>query len=276
MALIEHPQAHRSCVDGKLVYHRTPTSASPWRSTTGLIVPVVRDADTQEPARDRRASRATWPSAPAPGELKQREIEGGTFTGLEPRHVRRRALRGDHQPARVRPSSRSARPSSARSCATARSSCGRSCAVTLSCDHRACSGADGARLLADRQALPARRRRCSSHDDPDGRTLDPMQLTDVMAHAGRVRPARTGDRRCRPPDGRARHRRRRRARADGDDLVGVITERDLLRVRREGIDPATPVERAHDAPRADRGPDDRAAPRRWRSWWTATSATCPS
>ena len=34
IALIEHPQAHRSYVDGRHAYHRTPTSASRSRSTT--------------------------------------------------------------------------------------------------------------------------------------------------------------------------------------------------------------------------------------------------
>ena len=35
MALVEHPQAHRSYVDGKHATTPTPTWAWPWRWTTG-------------------------------------------------------------------------------------------------------------------------------------------------------------------------------------------------------------------------------------------------
>ena len=112
--------------------------------------------------------------------------------------------------------------------------------VTLSCDHRACSGADGAKLLQTVKRYlqaPVAAARLTADRQVQ---WSPMQLTDVMStQIVSVAPA-TPDRRCRTADDRGRHRRRDGAGA-GDDLVGVITERDLLRCVSEGIDPDTPV-----------------------------------
>jgi pyruvate dehydrogenase E2 component (dihydrolipoamide acetyltransferase) len=145
LALVEHPQAHRSYVDGTHVYHPHANVGMAVALDDGLIVPVVFDADTKtvrQIARETRdlASRARR------GGLKQREIEGGTFTVsnlgmldvssfaaiinppesgiLAVGAVVERAVVLDGQIA----------PRSMMD-------------ATLAVDHRACSGADGARLL---------------------------------------------------------------------------------------------------------------------------------
>ena len=79
LALIEHPQVHRSYVDGKHVYHAHANVGIAVALDDGLIVPVVREADTKTVRADRRETRDLAGRARA-GKLKQREIEGGTFT----------------------------------------------------------------------------------------------------------------------------------------------------------------------------------------------------
>ena len=64
MALIEHPQAHRSYVDGRHAYHPHANIGIAVALEDGLIVPVVYEADTAA-VREIAARRATWPGAPA-------------------------------------------------------------------------------------------------------------------------------------------------------------------------------------------------------------------
>ena len=145
MALVEHPQAHRSYVDGKHVYHPHANVAMAVALDDGLIVPVVFDADVKTVRQIARETRDLASRARSGG-LRQREIEGGTFTVsnlgmldvssfaaiinppesaiLAVGNVTERAVVVDGQ---IVP----------RSMMNA----------TLACDHRACSGADGARLL---------------------------------------------------------------------------------------------------------------------------------
>ena len=74
----------------------------------GLITPVVRDADAKSieeiAGRDEGAHRAGPRAAAAARRVHRRHL-----LDVEPRHVRHRGVLGDHQPARGRPSSRSAR-----------------------------------------------------------------------------------------------------------------------------------------------------------------------
>jgi pyruvate dehydrogenase E2 component (dihydrolipoamide acetyltransferase) len=145
MALVEHPQAHRSYVDGKHVYHPHANVAMAVALDDGLIVPVVFEADVKTVRQIARETRDLASRARSGG-LRQREIEGGTFTVsnlgmldvssfaaiinppesaiLAVGNVAERAVVVDGQ---IVP----------RSMMNA----------TLACDHRACSGADGARLL---------------------------------------------------------------------------------------------------------------------------------
>jgi pyruvate dehydrogenase E2 component (dihydrolipoyllysine-residue acetyltransferase) len=79
LALLQHPNAHRSYVDGRHVYHAHANVGIAVALDDGLIVPVVAAADTKSlrqisiEARD-LAARARS------GGLKQHEIEGGTFS----------------------------------------------------------------------------------------------------------------------------------------------------------------------------------------------------
>ncbi len=145
LALLEHPQAHRSYVDGRHAYHPHANIGIAVALDDGLIVPVVAAADTLSVRQISAATRDLAGRA-REGKLKQREIEGGTFTvsnmgmfdvasfeaiinppesailavgATMPRPV---VLDGEIVPRQIM-------------------------RVTLSCDHRACSGADGAKLL---------------------------------------------------------------------------------------------------------------------------------
>ena len=145
LALRAHPQFHRSWVDGKLHQHGAAHVGIAVALDEGLIVPVVRNADSL-PLRDLAAATRDLVGRARSGSLRQKEIEGGTFSvsnlgmlGItsfqaiinppEPGilavgSVVERAIGIDGQVA-VRPLM----------------------AVNLSVDHRAASGADGARLL---------------------------------------------------------------------------------------------------------------------------------
>ena len=127
LALIQHPQAHRSFVDGKHVYHAHANIGIAVALDDGLIVPVLNEADTKPVREISRETRDLAGRARA-GKLKQREIEGATFSRLQPGHVRRRQLRGDHQPARVRDHRGRRHRRSPGGRGRARSSCARSCA----------------------------------------------------------------------------------------------------------------------------------------------------
>jgi pyruvate dehydrogenase E2 component (dihydrolipoamide acetyltransferase) len=149
-ALMEHPQFHRSWVDGKLQFHTSAHIGIAVALDDGLIVPVLRDAQAKS-LRQVAVEARDLVGRARDGKLRQREIEGGTFTvsnlgmlGIstfaaiinppEPGILavgaaeRRPVVVDGPEGERIEP----------RSVMTA----------TLSIDHRASSGADGARLLA--------------------------------------------------------------------------------------------------------------------------------
>jgi pyruvate dehydrogenase E2 component (dihydrolipoamide acetyltransferase) len=144
-ALDQHPQAHRSYVDGTHVYHAHAHVGIAVALDDGLIVPVLRDADTKSLRQIAAEARDLAERARA-GKLRQPEIEGGTFTvsnmgmlgvsGFA-------AIINPPESAILAVSATIQRPV-VRDGAVA---VGDLMSVTLSCDHRACSGADGARLL---------------------------------------------------------------------------------------------------------------------------------
>src|SRR5581483_7552427 len=133
MALMEHPQAHRANVGVAVALD------------DGLVVPVIFGADTlsvREIARQTRdlAGRARE------GKLKQREIEGGTFTvsNMGMFDVASfSAIINPPESAILAVGSVIDRPAAEGGQVVVRSMMN----ATLACDHRACSGADGARLL---------------------------------------------------------------------------------------------------------------------------------
>jgi pyruvate dehydrogenase E2 component (dihydrolipoamide acetyltransferase) len=140
-----HPQAHRSYVDGRHAYHAHANVGIAVALDDGLIVPVLREADTKSV---RQISRETKDlvAAARDGQLRPARDRGRHLHRVQHGHVRRRQLRGHHQPARIRhPGRRQHRPPGGAGDGDIRV---RSLMrVTLSCDHRACSGADGAKLL---------------------------------------------------------------------------------------------------------------------------------
>jgi pyruvate dehydrogenase E2 component (dihydrolipoamide acetyltransferase) len=144
-ALDQHPQAHRSYVDGTHVYHAHAHVGIAVALDDGLIVPVLRDADTKSLRQIAAEARDLAERARA-GKLRQPEIEGGTFTvsnmgmlgvsGFA-------AIINPPESAILAVSATIQRPVVLDGAVAV----GDLMSVTLSCDHRACSGADGARLL---------------------------------------------------------------------------------------------------------------------------------
>ncbi len=132
-------------MDGHHVYHAHAHIGIAVALDDGLIVPVLRDADTKG-VRQLAAETRDLVERARDGKLRQTEIEGGTFTVsnmgmfdvaafsaiINPPESTILAV-SSHGRARGRPRRRVV-PRKIMS-------------VTLSCDHRACSGADGARLL---------------------------------------------------------------------------------------------------------------------------------
>ncbi len=145
IALIEHPQAHRSYVDGKHVYHAHANVGIAVALDDGLIVPVVKEADTKSVRRLSTEARDLAVRA-REGRLKQREIEGGTFTvsNLGMLDVANfAAIINPPESAILAVGATRPRPVVVDGQIAVR----QIMRVTLSCDHRACSGADGALLL---------------------------------------------------------------------------------------------------------------------------------
>ena len=144
-SLMQHPQAHRSYVDGRHVYHAHVHTGIAVALDDGLIVPVLRDADTKG-VRQIAAETRDLVGRARDGKLRQTEIEGGTFTVSNMGMFDVAAFSAIINP----PESTILAVSSTVERAVFRDGGfvpRKIMSVTLSCDHRACSGADGARLL---------------------------------------------------------------------------------------------------------------------------------
>jgi pyruvate dehydrogenase E2 component (dihydrolipoamide acetyltransferase) len=144
-SLMQHPQAHRSYVDGRHVYHAHVHVGIAVALDDGLIVPVLRDADTKG-VRQIAAEARDLVGRAREGKLRQTEIEGGTFTVSNMGMFDVAAFSAIINP----PESTILAVSSTIERAVFRDGGvvpRKIMSVTLSCDHRACSGADGARLL---------------------------------------------------------------------------------------------------------------------------------
>ena len=144
-ALVQHPQAHRSYVDATHVYHAHAHVGIAVALDDGLIVPVLRDADTKSLRQIAVEARDLVERARA-GKLRQNEIEGGTFTVSNMGMLGVSAFAAIINPpeSTILAVSATIQRPVVRDGAVA---VGDIMSVTLSCDHRACSGADGARLL---------------------------------------------------------------------------------------------------------------------------------
>jgi pyruvate dehydrogenase E2 component (dihydrolipoamide acetyltransferase) len=144
-ALMQHPQAHRSYVDGHHVYHAHVHAGIAVALDDGLIVPVLRDADTKG-VREIAAETRDLVGRARAGKLRQTEIEGGTFTVSNMGMFDVAAFSAIINPPEstiLAVSSTVERPVLRDGAIVPR----QIMSVTLSCDHRACSGADGAKLL---------------------------------------------------------------------------------------------------------------------------------
>jgi pyruvate dehydrogenase E2 component (dihydrolipoamide acetyltransferase) len=145
LALKATPQAHRSWVDGRLVYHSAANVGIAVALDDGLIVPVVKGADGLGPREISRVTGELVERARA-GRLKADEISGGTFTvsnlGMF-RITRFAAIINPPEPAILAVGATTERPVVRDGQVVARPMMN----LVISCDHRATSGADGARLL---------------------------------------------------------------------------------------------------------------------------------
>ena len=145
LALLQHPQAHRSYVDGKHAYHAHANIGIAVALDDGLIVPVVDEADIKSVREISRETRDLAGRARA-GMLKQPEIEGATFSvsNLGMFDVASfEAIINPPESAIIAVGATVDRPAVVDGEIVVR----KIMRVTLSCDHRACSGADGAKLL---------------------------------------------------------------------------------------------------------------------------------
>jgi pyruvate dehydrogenase E2 component (dihydrolipoamide acetyltransferase) len=145
LALRDHPQFHRSWVDGKLHQHGAAHVGIAVALDEGLIVPVIRNADSLS-LRDLAVAARDLVGRARSGSLRQNEIEGGTFSvsnlgmlGI----TSFQAIINPPEPGILAVGSVVERAIGIGGQVVVRPLM----AVNLSVDHRAASGADGARLL---------------------------------------------------------------------------------------------------------------------------------
>jgi pyruvate dehydrogenase E2 component (dihydrolipoamide acetyltransferase) len=145
LALRDHPQFHRSWIDGKLHQHGAAHVGIAVALDEGLIVPVIRNADSL-PLRDLAVAARDLVGRARSGSLRQNEIEGGTFSvsnlgmlGI----TSFQAIINPPEPGILAVGSVVERAIGIAGQVVVRPIM----AVNLSVDHRAASGADGARLL---------------------------------------------------------------------------------------------------------------------------------
>ena len=145
LALLEHPEVHRSWVAEGLAYHSHANVGIAVALEEGLTVPVIRHADEKSLVDIAKASQDLAERARA-GRLLQDEIEGGTFTvsNLGMFGVARfMAIINPPEPAILAVGATVDTPVVRDGEVVVRPIM----TVTLSCDHRATSGAGGAALL---------------------------------------------------------------------------------------------------------------------------------
>jgi pyruvate dehydrogenase E2 component (dihydrolipoamide acetyltransferase) len=145
LALRDHPQFHRSWIDGKLHQHRAAHVGVAVALDEGLIVPVIRNADSL-PLRELAVVARDLVTRARAGSLRQPEIEGGTFSvsnlgmlGI----TSFQAIINPPEPGILAVGSVVERAIGLGGQVVVR----QLMTVNLSVDHRAASGADGARLL---------------------------------------------------------------------------------------------------------------------------------
>jgi pyruvate dehydrogenase E2 component (dihydrolipoamide acetyltransferase) len=145
LSLRDHPQFHRSWIDGKIHQHSAAHVGVAVALDEGLIVPVIRNADSL-PLRELAGVARDLVARARSGSLKQTEIEGGTFSvsnlgmlGI----TSFQAIINPPEPGILAVGSVVERATGVGGQVVVRPMM----TVNLSVDHRAASGADGARLL---------------------------------------------------------------------------------------------------------------------------------
>jgi pyruvate dehydrogenase E2 component (dihydrolipoamide acetyltransferase) len=145
LALRDHPEFHRSWIDGEIHQHTAAHVGVAVALDEGLIVPVIRNADSLS-LRDLAGVARDLVARARAGKLKQPEIEGGTFSvsnlgmlGI----TSFQAIINPPEPGILAVGSVVERATGVGGQVVVRPLM----SVNLSVDHRAASGADGARLL---------------------------------------------------------------------------------------------------------------------------------
>ena len=140
------PEANVSWTEGAMLKHKHSDIGVAVALPFGLITPIIRNAETKSLSAISNEMKDLAARAKAK-KLKPQEYQGGTYVGVEPRHVRHQGLhRGDQSAAVDDPRGRHRRRARRRA---QRPDCRRRTimSVTLSCDHRAIDGALGAELI---------------------------------------------------------------------------------------------------------------------------------
>ena len=122
------------------------------RPTTGLIVPVVRDADRRVARRARRRRSSGWPRPTRTGQGDARRAHRLDLHHHQPGRARRRAGDADHQLPRGRDPRRAQDREAAGGAWTTRSSIRDLMNLSISVDHRVVDGYDAARFVAEIKA----------------------------------------------------------------------------------------------------------------------------
>jgi pyruvate dehydrogenase E2 component (dihydrolipoamide acetyltransferase) len=150
-ALMRHPPVNAHFVDGKILRHPAANVGIAVAAPSGLVVPVIRDADRKS-VQQIAAGRADVVSRARDGKLQLADLEGGTFTisnlgmyGIE-QFV---AVLNPPQVAILAVGSIADRPAAADGELVVRPTL----TLTLTCDHRAIDGSEGAEFLQDVKAF---------------------------------------------------------------------------------------------------------------------------
>jgi pyruvate dehydrogenase E2 component (dihydrolipoamide acetyltransferase) len=146
-ALVRHPPVNAHFVDGKILRHPRANVGIAVAAPSGLVVPVIRDADRKS-VQQIAAGRADVVSRAREGKLQLADLEDGTFTisnlgmyGIE-QFI---AVLNPPQVAILAVGSIADRPAAVDGEVVVRPTL----TMTLTCDHRAIDGSEGAEFLQE-------------------------------------------------------------------------------------------------------------------------------
>jgi pyruvate dehydrogenase E2 component (dihydrolipoamide acetyltransferase) len=150
-ALVRHPPVNAHFVDGKILRHPSANVGIAVAAPSGLVVPVIRDADRKS-VQQIAAGRADVVARAREGKLQLADLEDGTFTisnlgmyGIE-QFI---AVLNPPQVAILAVGSIADRPAAVEGEVVVRPTL----TMTLTCDHRAIDGSEGAEFLQELKAF---------------------------------------------------------------------------------------------------------------------------